>query len=350
MRISKRLLLATGLITSCLGIEKGWAHDPHLYLYGDFLYILRQALHSKPIVVKVDTEKSGSSIAVPNPTDPNLLNLKQARKLGYVDRKMKTGNLINHFEFEPGYRVGGWLSPNHHWSLEGNYFWIHEWKGSKYKKGNSNLIFPFRNLTYTHDFFDADRAKGSYKSNLWGAEANIWCHLTARRADYFSFSVIGGFRYFNLDERFKLNMTRQHSTSSYKIKTENHLGGAQLGFNLQVNPTKVLVWEAILKGGLYAIKGEQKTFLGDFGNTVVLRDQKNSAWNLATNLEGIGTVGLQLASWFNIHFGYEVLYLSGLALAPEQIDTHTGPKSGHHMRMNGNALYQGIIAGVVLSF
>lgn len=348
MRKATSFFVCASLIAASLDADERWAQNTHLTLYGDFLYIQRQDLHNRTLFVTIDQERAGNNAL--NPTDPNTLNVPLLKRLKALRKKLTTDDLIDDFDSEPGYRVGGMITPNKRWSIEGNYFWIHDWHGSDHVKGNGNLIFPFHNLTYTHDFFDADRGRGTYTSKIWGAELNYWGHLTPRRADYFSFSVIGGLRYFHINEKMNVYATRQGSTSSYNIKTEDNLAGGQLGFNMQVNPTKFLVWEATVKGGIYAVKGEQKTFLGDYGNTIVLRDKHNSAWNFASSVEAIGTVGLQLFSWLNIHAGYQALFISGLALAPEQIDKNTTPHSGHHLRMTGNALYRGVVAGLILSF
>ena len=267
-----------------------------------------------------------------------------------VKEEIDTDQLVHQFDYRSGYRVGALYMPNKNRSFELSYLEIGEWKASRVENGPHNLSFPFDNSSYTTDFVNAKRAEATYHSRFNNWELNYWRHVTPRRGDYFSVSGIFGFRFIDLRERCLVQFTRGQDMSDYAIHTKNHLYGAQIGGNLQINPTRFWSWDATVKVGGLINRAQQDTFLGDKNNTVVLRDfdHRQYRWTY------FGTAQLALAyqlwSHLNMHGGYEMLYLSGVALAPEQIDKHTSPASGKRLDARGNALIHGLFAGITLGF
>jgi hypothetical protein len=140
--------------------------------------------------------------------------------------------------------------------LEGNYFFLSDRSSSIdfSSPGTPQLFRPFFNATTgLEDAFPvatspsgAGQIRVNYDSNLWGTELNMLGNLFTTR--YVSLSVIGGFRYLQLEEN--LGISDQFTSSSAvpvfgsgsvldsdSFKTRNQFYGGQVGadFNLRWN-------------------------------------------------------------------------------------------------------------------
>jgi len=341
--MKKRFISYIPLIFGCFGccftggvFAEGYAVNYHFNVYADYLYMKRSKIHSHAIVNDQNKPPCDPRCPTCNPLCPDFVVLT-------------TKKLVQAFDYESGYRVGGTFMPNKRYAFEGNYMWLDEWESSKTKKGHRSLRFPFDDPSFAHDFVDADKARAKYTSQIWGSEVNMWRIFTPRRGDYFSVSGIFGFRYFNLRETFNIDFTRGRNQSSYNIHTKNDLGGAQFGLNLQVNPTWLLVWEFTAKIGGFLNFARDEVFLGDYNNTVTLRKNRQKCFNGSLMTDLAASLGFQFFSWFNVHVGYQFIYLNGLALAPEQIEKK--PKTrGQHVYVDGDIYIYGAFAGLIVSF
>lgn len=310
---------------SCHALSAGeeWSLNHHVELTGEFVFLQRSQVRNKAIV-----------LFCPCPT-PRIL---------------KTENVVRNFDFEPGYRVGLAINPDRERSLEANYLFVSDWEGEKRRKAVGKLEFPFDNPSFTHDFVNADRAEAIYKSRFRSAEANYLKYMTPRKIDFYSFAWILGVRGFYLREKFFLKFTRDMDTSNYNTFTRNLMIGPQGGATLDWNPTINLTWNITVKAGPLADRIRQKVFLGDFNNTVVLRNSKRHKWNLAGFADVAITALYQVTAHFDYHIGYQLYYLTGLALAPEQLSRRTGHDRGRGIHTAGNAIIQGLITGITFSF
>jgi hypothetical protein len=313
------LILALAAIGS-LCAHDDWSLNNHWNVTADFVYLKRNDLHGKEIVYN---------------NNAPVLNTKK---------------LLHSFDFEPGFRVALSYAKNHWSTIEATFMTLHHWEGAHVVRGSGSLSFPFNTPNYTTDYQTADKAKARYTSKFYNGELNYWRHFTARRADYFSFSGIIGARYMQLDEKFNLAFYKLSDVSHYKIHTWNHLYGLQLGLDLMVNPTPCISWEFLAKVGEALSRSKEHTFLGDNNDTTTLRrfgDHKSNGVFFA-DVEALIT--FQWTANFNLHAGYEVIYLNGMALAPEQIDKGTHAHSGRRIHDGGVIYIQGVVAGLNLGF
>ena len=92
-----------------------------------------------------------------------------------------------------------------------------------------------------------------------------------------------------------------------------------------------------------------KSFLGDLGNTITVRDYEKTVCKVGFIIEPSITLTYQFGAHFNIHTGYQLTYVSGLALAAAQFDKGTSP-SRKYMNLNGDMILQGGFAGVGIGF
>ena len=139
-------LFLTGFISICSSAAlyaDNYKFNHHWNFLADFVYMRRSEIHNHTLV------KNSNKFQCPNRC-PNFT-------------VMNTRNLVNDFDFEPGYRVGLTYTPNARIGFEANYLWLDEWEGDKTVHGNQSLSFG----NIGDDFANASEARGVYKSNFW---------------------------------------------------------------------------------------------------------------------------------------------------------------------------------------
>jgi hypothetical protein len=319
------LLTAFSLVaTTCVNAGGDWGVNHHWAFLGEAMYLQRTELHSRPIVNKT----SG----------------------GRTNEVLKTKRLMKDFDWEPGYRVGISYTPSARRTFDINYFAIEEWKGDATIKGAGALSFPFRDLSSFHDFVGADKVEAVYRSRFSNGEANHWWHITPRRVNYFSVSAVLGIRGIALRESFKARFFKRTNKSEYSIKSSNYIIGPQIGGCFEANPWHFLTWNFTAKLAPLLNRASQKTFLADDNNERVIRHFKRFKWAATFLADVSASVGVQVASHFNVHVGYQFIYLAGLALAPEEISLATDEDAGERVNTHGNAIMDGAFAGIIFSF
>ncbi len=311
------------------------AHDNyswnnHWELLGDFVFMRRSDIHHKSLVK--DKKKKQNSCDCPDHT--------------VID----TGDLVNDFDFEPGYRVGLTYIVDPRMGFEWNFLYLQPWHGNKKVHGNESLNFPFSHADYTTDFHNADQAQAEYESHFWDLEFNYWCYFTPRRVDYFSLSGLIGLRYFHWDEKFGLKMLRPPDRSSYDVHTQNRIFGAQVGLDFQMNPVHWLSWEFFAKVGGMADASEQRTFLGDLDNDVTLHHFKKQTRQVGIYTDVAAEFAIHCNRHLDFRAGYQMMFFSGLTLAPEQISYRTSKRAGDRVYDDGNAIIHGLFVGMTIAF
>ncbi len=310
------------------------AHDltlnDHWNITGDFVYMRRQHSTGKSLIYDLDKKRF-----CPNCDDFAVL---------------RTSALINDQRFEPGFRVGVTYRNNPKMSLEANFLWVNDWDGHKEKKGDASLFFGFKDINYDGDYIFANEAKGDYDTGFWTTEANYWRHWTPRNIDYFSLSGIFGLRYFHFNESFVITYMRPAGKSHYKIHTKSDAFGVQAGLDFQVNPTKTFSWEIFAKFGLMIDHEEQKQLLKDLDDTVTLRNLKQQKWQNGCFADVAAWLVFQFKDHLNFHFGYEMIFLSSVATAEDQMGKRLTSGDGKQIDPNGAVIIHGLLGGMTISF
>ena len=313
------LLSVCALTGSVHSSHDDWSLNNHFTVYGDYLYMKRTTLNDKKIVQG-------------------------------VGKHLGTKSVLDRFGYEPGYRVGLLYHSSQCNSFEGTYFHVGEWQATHHIKGASNLYVPFTTLNLSSDYYNASLAREEYKSRYDSAEVNWWHHFMPRRVNYFAFSTILGLRYLQLDEDFHLSMTRGSNKSTYVIDADNRLYGGQIGGDIQWNPTDNLSWDLMAKAGAFYNKLEQNTNARDINNTTTLRKFTRSGSNTGFLGEASLMISYQLGRYFNIHLGYQFLYLAGVSLAPRQFTLNNTPLLKRRLSRNGKVIMHGAFAGINIGF
>lgn len=158
--------------------------------------------------------------------------------------------------------------------------------------------------------------------------------------------IVLAFRTVQVHEGFRWGTEEPGLVPLLATRTNNFLYGFQVG----AEPTlwgagKPLRLEGFAKAGIYGSHARQSTFWDGLDATFVENRDRPSF---------VGEVGLSVA-WklhrlFTLRGGYELMWIHGLALGPEQsvaVDL-AEPHSG--IFTSGNALYQGAVATVEFVF
>ncbi len=318
------------------------AHDvnlnDHWNLLGDFVYMRRQYSNAKNLVNETNKVRICGKCS-----DFSVL---------------RTNDLINDEEFNPGFRVALTYRNNPKMSLEGNFLWVAPWSADKEVHAKPTvaggkkdfLFFGFKDPDYDGDYTKASEAKVKYDTQFWTAEANYWRHWTPRHVDYFSLSGILGLRYFHFNEGLNISYFRPPDRSHYIIHTKSDAFGIQGGLDFQVNPTRTFSWEIFAKFGFMMDHEQQKQLLRDINDTVTLRNLKRQKWQDGCFADVAAWFAFQFKDHINLHGGYEMIYLSSICAAEDQMSRRLTSGAGKEIDTDGTAIIHGLFAGMIISF
>ena len=146
-----------------------------------------------------------------------------------------------------------------------------------------------------------------------------------------------------------IGLTRGLDISNYLVNTKNYLYGVQLGGVFEVNPSSRWSWTVMVKGAAFLNDARSDVFLGDFNNTLVLRDFDKKRWQASFLIEGLGSLTYQLFHHVNIHVGYQAYQVTGLALASKQTEKSSATTQ-RHINVKGDIVVDGFFAGLTFSF
>jgi hypothetical protein len=259
-----------------------------------------------------------------------------------IDRNSDTTILATRdlrFDAEAGPRLtlGRWFDPCSAWEL--SYFGMHHWNSQATAVGDNNLSIPGDLGLALLDFNQADAMRLDYSAELHNAELNYLRSLD-------NMTLVAGFRYLRLTERFNIHaIDSDTGASDYNIQAANDLYGGQIGARVARGSGR-LGWEFTSKAGLFGNNAKQRTFLADFDNTRLERDSQTRGGQVAF----VGELGLsgtyQLTRVLTVRGGYNLMWIAGVALAPDQLDFTDLPSSGTALDRGGGIFLHGANVGL----
>ncbi len=260
----------------------------------------------------------------------------------------RSDKLVTEFDYQPGFQVGLAYMTRHS-IFEAKYLWIEQWESSCHRHDPGLLFFSNKNPDISVDFSGADKAHATYKSQFQNGEMNYFWFVTPRRGDYFSAGWLVGIRYVNLIEHLEIEFENGGDESPYRVHVRNHIPALQVGGTVGWNPMKVLSWDLVAKIGLGFDWYRQHTYFADLNNTQVIRNYEASSF--ATPFVAEAALSLTYQPWrfINIHAAYGLIYLSAVALAPDQLDKRVNPEH-HRIRAISQVIFHGWTAGAMFSF
>lgn len=257
---------------------------------------------------------------------------------------LSTGNL--NFPFAGGLRayVGHRFDDCRSWEL--GYFGLYGANASSTVTGNLSLPGGFAGLNV---FFGADQVVADYTSNLNGMELNLanccsWCDP----CECGSTEWLYGFRYLRIDD--SLNLAVQNAvvggieTGSYNVQAANNLFGGQIGTRLRRSSGLWSV-EGTGKAGLYYNDASQSQTVIDFPG-ILVRQTSSSDDRLAFLGELNASLVRQITDYWYLRAGYNLIWIDGIALAPNQLDFTLAATSGTTTNTGGTMFLHGVNVGV----
>ncbi len=244
-----------------------------------------------------------------------------------------------HFNYEAGVRANVIRHLDSQHSVEVSYFGIYD-QGTTLSRAGGGVQVVGPGFQYLN--FAAQPYRFAYESTLHSVEANVrrnWGDTT---------TILAGFRWVELSEDFD---HVGNTTPVYSMDSLNHLYGFQLGAECRL---------VDCKGGRLRIEGIAKA--GAYYNSADGRAASTGAFGTPTgtasaNGDGIAFVGetglvgvYRLRDGLDLRFGYQVLWLDGIATAPNQLpnfNTNTGVAT---LNRTYSAFYHGGFIGVVGTF
>ena len=211
-----------------------------------------------------------------------------------------------------------------------------------------NAFLTFPNNLAGNVFVDMDRAQVDYSSSIHSFAANLLCccgccdECGCCEVRCRSFEWFAGFRYLNVAEEFDITAQRTVAGAveegSYNIRTNNHLYGAQLGARLRRTRGR-LGWEAGGFAGIFGNDASQTQSVTDFPN-FPLRPTVSSSGGRVSFVGGANLSGLySLTNVWNLRAGYNVIWIEGVALAPDQLDFDFAAAAGGNQLHDGGGLF-----------
>ena len=278
--------------------------------WGDALWLRRSSPDSQDLVFN---DEDG-----PTPANPARLNAED------LD-----------FEHAPGYRVGLLRHLDACRSFEINYFGVDSWM-------ESATIFPPPDPLFVQYPGATVPVSGavtfSNGTDLHSAEFN----LRRRRRDWLTFLM--GFRWVELHDRLTASSTLG---TLYAIDADNHLYGPQIGFDALLwdrgGPVRVNSW---FKTAVMYNNADQVTNEFVFGPVEVFDRDGHTAF--------LGDLGIaasvRLTRCLGVRFGYQLLWLEGVALAADQIPRTDVTVPVAMLDTNGGLFFDGAFVGLDLAW
>ena len=218
------------------------------------------------------------------------------------------------------------------WALELGYFGLFDATATTTITGDLSL--PGDLGPGTNVFFGADRMTLDYTSRLHGGELNFVCCTSCCEPCCLprcqSCEWIYGLRYLRVDESLNIGAERLEvgglETGSYDVRSSNDLYGAQFGLRMRHcrGPWSL---EGTGKVGLFGNDANMNQTVTDFPDFIV-RQTSASDSDVAFLAELNATLVRQISDHWFVRGGYNLIWIDGLALAPDQLDFTLASTSG----------------------
>jgi hypothetical protein len=243
------------------------------------------------------------------------------------------------FPVATGFQVGATRQMLDCWSIEVAYFQLDGW--------NANRYLPNPNVMVTDDagpFFPMDYASARYTSAIYLGEVNV------RQQVNEWLTLLAGFRMGELDERYCATGAEAFVvpiTATLTNNAFNHLYGFQIGADVQVINACPVKLNAMCKAGVYDNAISQYSHREDLFND-------DHAQGSVNQVAFLGEAGLVLSFQINEHVSaravYQAVWLTGVALAPEQIPATDFASGTTSIDSNGALFYHGGGVGFEFKF
>lgn len=249
------------------------------------------------------------------------------------------------FNLAPGMRIALSATVNDTVNYEILYFGLQNWSAS-----NSILADPIQGTLATSPYTQTDKLTGgfdqslgySYKSSLQNAEFNV---RRLFQTPNWNLAPLVGFRYFQWNETLSLTGVDQFYgvTENLNSTTNNYLVGGQVGASARRDWQK-FSFGTTFKAGLFANfmqineSNLNSTGTANLPGTGFVSMNNNSRHTGVAGIVDFSLIGsYRVTQHFAVRGGYQLLYVTGLALAPTQFAGYSH---------NGGVLLEGPTCGL----
>ncbi len=238
------------------------------------------------------------------------------------------------FDCEPGIRLNFIRHGDGYRDLEVGYFMTDGWHA------RANVQTPAMLMADRYGGPPVQNAAVSYRSELHNVEINL-CQY---ENDWLTPLI--GLRYAGIGERYHVAGQEAGSLDdyAYNINVANHLYGVQAGAKILVKERYRFRADGVVKAGLYANAASEHVAYNSF------QWGYRSSSDKGGRCAFIGELGINLTydltEWLALRGTYQIMWIEGVALAPNQIptaDISGGPSS---VRAAGGLFYYGAQAGI----
>ncbi len=189
---------------------------------------------------------------------------------------------------------------------------------------------------------DVPQLDAYYNTSIQSVELNLRKNLTPRLA------LLAGFRYLALDDDLahKFDITGD-SFSLFKLNVDgiNRLYGAQIGADAVLFSAGRFQFESAIKAGIYgnSARNALRVSVLELPTTSLIHRAANTAFVGDWNFSGV----VQLNDHWALRGGYQLLWLSGVALSSEQFPvTFPNPIPGLNVITTGDLFLHGALVSV----
>jgi hypothetical protein len=231
---------------------------------------------------------------------------------------------------------------NQDWDVDARYLWISDFETSQTVDIPPAQIFNFTGV----------QAGMQYRSSFQSAEANL-------RRNYGCWGLSGGFRFAELNDTFGFALLRAPNDQlpdgavvEFGSTTRNKLYGFQLGADaiLWQNCCNGFRIDGFAKAGIYGNDASATTGFGVVSaNNVQVQTLSAAAGNTAF-LGELGVMGVYpLTEHMNLRAGYQMLWVSGVALADDAFIASADPNAPF-INTSSDVFYHGANVGLEIAW
>ncbi|QDU28764.1 hypothetical protein ETAA8_38690 [Anatilimnocola aggregata] len=239
-------------------------------------------------------------------------------------------------DLDSGWRAGPRLTAIRHgifgscWDAEVSYFGIDGWNGTL-------ALADINDLQTTPVLLFPGVTPGTlnYTSDLHSFEFN----LRRPHNDWVTWLV--GFRAVQVNELLAVDLG---GAGQQSFDTMNHLYGVQAGLDLRVVDRGTWYVNAVGKAGIYGNSANLNARSAGIAGSLPLI---NSTGNQTAFVGEVGvTAGYRLTERLSLLAGYSVLWVDGVALAPDQLAGTNVTTGASVLDANGSLVYHGVNLGL----
>lgn len=263
---------------------------------------------------------------------------------------------VMELDYELGTRASVEFCTHHGQSVEVLYFGAQHWQDTVDLYRPNTLYSPYAfvaNPALNVPGYDAAlRHTLGFSSELHNAEVNYWIPLHFMRRLHVAFVL--GTRWMHLDEEFLFEGFTTTDASSTFTVARNDLIGGHLGFMamLPVNCCMSLRFDGRVGG--FTNLARQRTHIRTFDIATATQTLDYEEFIRSDHGAFVGQGSLvanyHLSCHITLYAGYEVMWVDGLVLAPEQFNPQFPPQREVRINNNGDVLYHGALAGVEVTW